>query len=187
MKLSFHISAVAVGLAAVLSVAPAHAVDRCNTKFEFKNEFDVPVIVSKLVIRGNQGDQVEEIRDKKIMPNARHTTRRNRLQKLDDGHEGDFYIWARFETPSRGTGDRVWILGTPYSVWYQNGIYFSQPGEPNYRLGRAVGVRKKALCRDRKTIKFVMKPMNDTPQNRARASSVLGVRKEQGWLDTYFD
>ena len=32
-----------------------------------------------------------------------------------------------------------------------------------------------------------MKPMNDTPQNRARASSVLGVRKEQGWLDTYFD
>jgi len=191
MKPLVNLYAALVGLTSLLLMSPSHAVDRCNTKFEFENRFDRPIIVSQLFIRGNQGNQLENIQNKKINPYTRHTTRKNRLQKLDDRHEGDFYVWARFESASPETGNSTWVMGTPYEVWNVNGIYASAPGTMNYWAGRVVGVRKKTTCRDNGTIKFVIGPINDTPQNRTRLGQVIRQPSKQtllqgNWLDAYF-
>ncbi len=81
------------------ALSPVAAADRCNIKFTFHNMRSFPITISKgssIRINGNKGAYVERL-DKKfvIPPGQRRTTRKNRLQKVDDNTRADFFLDVR--------------------------------------------------------------------------------------------
>ncbi|MCP5266868.1 MAG: hypothetical protein H6934_12200 [Burkholderiaceae bacterium] len=148
------------------SVLPASAlaVDRCNAKFEFSNGTATTIeVVNRVVIRGNRGDYVEKLdRARELLGGARATTRKNRLQKVDDGTSAQFRIQIkRFHRGVRWSNDlkrRAYKIGAGFAGNFSNASL--------ERIYREMGLILDVTCRDGWTIKFRIRSLPNTPANR---------------------
>ena len=75
----------------------SYAGDCREVKFEFNNKWKVAgtgveIKVKKIAIVGNDGSWNENINNKTIQPNKKHTTNKRKLNKLDSGKSGTFTV-----------------------------------------------------------------------------------------------
>lgn len=153
----------AVVSTAIVAPATAFAANRCNTKFTFKNGFSVPITVKdRIAIRGNRGDYIESLdKWRTINPGARATTRKNRLQKLDNRQRGRFSVGVKV----RGNINKT----ISYASNTGNANY---PGLENILVEMGV-VKRNVRCVDNGFIEFNIKPLPNTAANLQRLRTIL--------------
>ncbi|MCP5266866.1 MAG: hypothetical protein H6934_12190 [Burkholderiaceae bacterium] len=167
----------------------AHAVDRCNTKFEFYNGTATTIqVVDRVRIRGNRGRYTEQLdRARELAPGQRVTTRRNRLQKVDDGTLAVFKIQFK-----RFYRDQTWTPSKKRSArqigpWYAEDIEDPELMSIHRRMGLVVSER----CVDGGTIRFAIRSLPNTAANRASLRRLLNLHRHPGsendWYRIYID
>lgn len=143
--------------------APAMAVNRCNAKFTFHNQYSFPVTVhGKIEVRGNQGDYQESL-DKvsfRVPAGGRLSTRQNRLQKVDAGTRAEFKITV---------GSQYGNISADIN-WRAEGLNRTR----NINHGT---LKPNKLCEDGKFIVFEIKPLRDSPAARTGVFKNLGANR----------
>ena len=166
-----YIGTLSVSLVLLFLSTSSFAGGRCNANFEFDNRFSFPIkIPSYVKVKGNRGNYTENFnRSLLVQGKSRRTSQRKRLNKLDDGKLGWFTL-TKVEIPSDTLPANTLVF-----PGQENNARLGHNFQPNQAFMDELGFKvNRVRCRDKGTITFVIKPLQNTAANRARVLALAG-------------